>query len=263
MKRNLIYIALFLAVWVFGQSSSNPIIPFATDPSGACPGRHLATSKADAWFGFCDPFSGNWVKVNTGTTGTTGATGATGSSGATGATGAAGATGSTGATGPTGSTGATGATGNTGPTGATGGTGATGSTGTTGAGVGYIGVSIIGAIPAATTDFTPVLGSVDLTATETATEMSLGTACTAKNLTVTTSTTQNTGGTLTVTLRQNAASPASGPTVTVSAGATAGVYQDTTHTVALAATDLIDFKAVNTLLGGNSASITGIGFVCQ
>ena len=227
MKRNLIYIALFLAVWVFGQSSSNPIIPFATDPSGACPGRHLATSKADAWFGFCDPFSGNWVKVNTGTTG------------------------------------ATGATGNTGPTGATGGTGATGSTGTTGAGVGYIGVSIIGAIPAATTDFTPVLGSVDLTATETATEMSLGTACTAKNLTVTTSTTQNTGGTLTVTLRQNAASPASGPTVTVSAGATAGVYQDTTHTVALAATDLIDFKAVNTLLGGNSASITGIGFVCQ
>ena len=104
MKRNLIYIALFLAVWVFGQSSSNPIIPFATDPSGACPGRHLATSKADAWFGFCDPFSGNWVKVNTGATG------------------------------------ATGATGNTGPTGATGGTGATGSTGSTGAGVGYIGI---------------------------------------------------------------------------------------------------------------------------
>ena len=124
-------------------------------------------------------------------------------------------------------------------------------------------MSIIGAIPAATTDFTPVLGSVDLTATETATEMSLGTACTAKNLTVTTDTTQNAGGTLVVTLRQNTASPASGPTVTVSAGATAGVYQDTTHTVALASTDLIDFQLVNNYSGGVSAIINGIGFVCQ
>ena len=260
MKRNLIYIALFLAVWVFGQSSSNPIIPFATDPSGACPGRHLATSKADAWFGFCDPFSGNWVKVNTGTTG---ATGATGSSGATGATGAAGATGSTGATGPTGSTGATGATGNTGPTGATGGTGATGSTGSTGAGVGYIGTAGPSVVSASTTSYTLVLGTFSFNSSETGREMSLGTACTAKNLTVTTDTTQNAGGTLVVTLRQNTASPASGPTVTVSAGATAGVYQDTTHTVALASTDLIDFQVVNNYSGGVSAIINGIGFVCQ
>ena len=119
-------------------------------------------------------------------------------------------------------------------------------------------------VSASTTDYTPVLGTFNFNTSETSwREMSLGTACTAKNLTVTTGTTQNAGGTLVVTLRQNAASPASGPTVTVSAGATAGVYQDTTHTVALAATDLIDFQVVNNYSGGVSAIINGIGFVCQ
>jgi hypothetical protein len=98
---------------------------------------------------------------------------------------------------------------------------------------------------------------------ESQTEQALGTACTASNLTVSLIISgQPSGGSLVITLRQNAASPTSGPVVTIPSSSAAGAYQDTTHTVALAATDMIDFQIVN-----NSSSTSGglgsITFVCK
>jgi hypothetical protein len=97
---------------------------------------------------------------------------------------------------------------------------------------------------------------------ESASETPLGVACTAGNLILVTHSSQPSDGTLVVTLRQNAASPANGPVVTIPASGAAGVYKDTTDTVALAATDLIDYEYVN-----NSASFSAarqsIGFVCK
>jgi hypothetical protein len=117
-------------------------------------------------------------------------------------------------------------------------------------------------IGATTTDYTQVNIAHPGT-TESSAQSALGTACTAKNLTVSVVIAgQPSTGTLVVTLRQNAASPSNGPVVTIPISSGVGVFQDVVHTVALAATDLIDYQIANAA-STNSADMIAITFVCQ
>ncbi len=86
-------------------------------------------------------------------------------------------------------------------------------------------------------------GSTSLFSTESLSNTKMPFACTLKNLYLRTTGTQPASGSLVITLRVN--NGASTLTLTVAAGATAGEFQDTTHSVAIAAGDEIDIQFVN------------------
>lgn len=89
-------------------------------------------------------------------------------------------------------------------------------------------------------------------------------ACTAKNLYVELGTAQGAGGTLDLTLMKNVAGTPTAQALTISmaAGATAGVYSDTTHTVSLSAGDVIALRFTNNHTS-TSGAIRGFSFQCQ
>lgn len=93
-----------------------------------------------------------------------------------------------------------------------------------------------------------------LSATESARQTLMPVALTLSNLCVVTNSSQPAGGSLVVTLRDNAANTAL--TFTVAAGASAGTYCDTTHAAAVAAGHLVSMSVQNNDASLPSATIT-------
>lgn len=89
---------------------------------------------------------------------------------------------------------------------------------------------------------------------EAAVQIPIGVACTAYNLTGLSGTTGS--ASRTITLRQNGVSTA----LTASTSSTSTVFQDTTHTVSLAATDLIDIQTSGT---GTPVTLHGVSLWCK
>lgn len=87
-------------------------------------------------------------------------------------------------------------------------------------------------------------------------------ACTASNLRVKTSSTQNAGGSLVVSLYDVTGAAATALTLTVTAGATAGWFQDTTHTVSLVTSNEYAIQFVNNF-AGNSAAVNDLLLQCN
>jgi len=127
--------------------------------------------------------------------------------------------------------------------------------------VGYVGASLVNTIAASTTTYNSFYSS-SLSTTESLRAGALGTACVAQNFTLTVINGTQSTNSLVITLRQNLATPSNGPAITIPAGGTVGVFQDTTHTLSLAATDKIDFQFVNNS-ASTSVDIGLIGFVCK
>jgi hypothetical protein len=80
-------------------------------------------------------------------------------------------------------------------------------------------------------------------------------AGTIKNFYVNTHSAQSGTGTLVLTLRKNASNTT--VVVTVSAGAAAGTFSDTTHSFSVVAGDLLTFSVVNNA-SATSAQISGV-----
>ncbi len=88
-------------------------------------------------------------------------------------------------------------------------------------------------------------------------------ACTMRNLVFRTASAQTGSGTLVVSLYSFATGANTVITVTVPAGAVAGVFSDTTHTVSAALGDRFAFSLVNSSTTNSAAQITGIGILCN
>jgi hypothetical protein len=86
-------------------------------------------------------------------------------------------------------------------------------------------------------------------------------ACTLRDFIVITTTTQSAGGSLVATVRVALASSSSGPIINVSAGASAGPYNDSTDTATVAAGQAVDIQITNNG-SGNSAGIGGWSIGC-
>lgn len=87
-------------------------------------------------------------------------------------------------------------------------------------------------------------------------------ACTASNLRVKTTSTQNAGGSMVITLYDTTATATTTLVATVTAGGTAGWYSDTTHTVSLSASNEYSLQLVNNF-AGTSATIQEIVMQCN
>jgi len=88
-------------------------------------------------------------------------------------------------------------------------------------------------------------------------------ACTARNLYVITTSTQNAAGSLVFTLTTGNGPTLTALTVTVAAGAAAGTYSDTVNTAAMTAGLTWQLQVVNNYAGGASAGIQAWGFQCN
>lgn len=110
-------------------------------------------------------------------------------------------------------------------------------------------------VPAATTQYRSIFGTsaTNTSGTETTVQVPVPFAGTWERFSLKTTTTQNVGGDLTVTFCKNASPTTS--TITVAAGTAANTFSDNTHTVALVAGDLIDWKEVNAAPASVSANI--------
>jgi len=100
------------------------------------------------------------------------------------------------------------------------------------------------------------------TGDETRSYGNIGRAATLSNMCVTVRGAQGSAGSLVVTLRQNTATPGSGPVVTIAAsdpGSTL-VQCDNTHTLTIAATDVLDYQITNNASNG-SDNLVGISIL--
>jgi uncharacterized protein (TIGR03437 family) len=197
-----------------------------------------------------------------GSTGATGATGVAGPVGATGATGATGIAGPAGATGATGATGTAGSQGNPGSTGAAGPTGATGAAGPSGTG----GIFTTGTVnPTTTTPWWLSLGG-DTSQTINGAALTGGAlpiACTFSSLFLTLNTVSGSASadTVSVTLYQNGSATALTTSCSNAAVGTPSKCNDSAHTVAVAAGDIVGLGFTQT--SGAPIVRIGVGVRCQ
>lgn len=108
-------------------------------------------------------------------------------------------------------------------------------------------------------------GSTAFSATENSRYSAIPVACTAKNLYVITNSAQPASNTLAIFVRKcpgGSSCADTAVTVTVAAGAAAGTFSDTTHTVSFAAGDFIDIHGTETG-ASTSATIGGVSFQCN
>ncbi len=111
------------------------------------------------------------------------------------------------------------------------------------------------ALAGSTTNFLGVAGSAGFNATESFRQCPVPIAGTIRDIYVATSTSQPAGGNLVFTLRKNAVDTALILTITTGAGA--GVYSNTTDTATVVAGDLIDVKVANGS-GSTAAALSGM-----
>lgn len=111
------------------------------------------------------------------------------------------------------------------------------------------------------TEYLPMWGGGNtVSTTEANREVVIAKACTLGNLYIRTQDAQSGTGALVLTIRKNAADTA--VTVTISAGAAAGTFSDTSNTVAVAAGDRVAMKLANAASAG-SAFINGWSLTCS
>lgn len=99
--------------------------------------------------------------------------------------------------------------------------------------------------------------------TEAARATVIAASCTARNLRIQTTNAQPGDGTLVITLRDNTGAADTSLTVTVAAGAAAGIYSDTTNAPALTGGSKYVLKAVNGSPGTVSATVLSISWQCN
>jgi len=112
-------------------------------------------------------------------------------------------------------------------------------------------------VPAATTQF-GIPGAAAPGITENLRQMVMPRAGTLRNLYVATSTAQPGTGALVATLRKNGVDTT--VSLSVGAGAAAGVFSDTTHTTTVAVGGLVSVSLANTAPAAASATLTSVGF---
>jgi hypothetical protein len=133
--------------------------------------------------------------------------------------------------------------------------------------LGFIGTfATSSSVSGSTTTYTNVFGQATQNS-ELNVQMALGATCIAKNATVHVANaggTQPSSGSLVFTLRVNGASPSSGIVITVPASTSAGtglVFQDTSHSVTINATDVVDWQLQNNATQ-TSIVYSEMSFVC-
>lgn len=118
-------------------------------------------------------------------------------------------------------------------------------------------------VAASTTTYQGFGGVSNAFSTAAAREFTVAAACTASNLRVKTTGTQNAGGSLVVSLYDVTGAAATTLVATVTAGGTVGWYRDTTHTVALVAENEYALQVVNNYAGGASTGVVEYVMQCN